>query len=73
MKEKELKIPFNAPLNEKDSELQTYGCRQNNPDICKYNGFNDECAFVSPDSICRRPSRAWEKQYYKLGGGEING
>lgn len=29
-----LHIDFNAPLNDIDSEVQTYGCRQNNPDIC---------------------------------------
>lgn len=34
MNEKELRIPFNAPLNKMDTEVQTYGCRQNNPDIC---------------------------------------
>ena len=33
MNEKELRVPFNAPLNEQDTEKQTYGCRQNNPDI----------------------------------------
>lgn len=31
---KELLIPFDAPLNKKDTEAQTYGCRQNNPNIC---------------------------------------
>ena len=39
MSEKELKIPFNAPLNEMDAENQTYGCRQNNPDICASNSI----------------------------------
>ena len=39
MKEKELKISFNAPLNDLDTETQTYGCRQNNPDICGNNGM----------------------------------
>ena len=48
MNEKELRVPFNAPLNEQDTEKQTYGCRQNNP------------------GICRKPSRAWKKQYQKL-------
>ena len=33
MNEKELKIPFNAPLNEVDTESQTYVCRQNNTKI----------------------------------------
>ena len=39
MKEKELTIPFNAPLNPLDSETQTYGCRQINPNICGNNGI----------------------------------
>lgn len=58
MNEKELKFPFNAPLNEQDTETQTYGCRQNNPYICGNNGLSDICAFVSNDGICRKPSRA---------------
>ena len=33
MSTKELKVSFNAPLNELDTEVQTYGCRANNPDI----------------------------------------
>lgn len=48
-------LPFNAPLNELDTELQTYGCRQNNPDICGNNGLAGVCAFVSKDGICRKP------------------
>jgi hypothetical protein len=68
MNEKELRIPFNAPLNEQDTETQTYGCRQNNPNICGNNGLADICAFVSKDGICLKPSRAWKKQYQKLKG-----
>lgn len=60
------KVPFDAPLNDKDRETQTYGCRQNNPDICGSNGLVGICAFVSDDGICRKPSRAWKKQYTKL-------
>lgn len=30
---KELCIPIRSPLNENDTEKQTYGCRQTNPDI----------------------------------------
>lgn len=37
MSTKELKVSFNAPLNELDTEVQTYGCRANNPDICANN------------------------------------
>ena len=68
MTEKRLKIPFNAPLNIQDTEAQTYGCRQNNPDICSSNGMDGICAFASKDGICRKPSRAWKKQYQKLKG-----
>lgn len=66
MNEKVLKIPFNAPLNEQDSEIQTYGCRQNNPDICANNSILGICAFTSADCICKKPSRSWKKQYQKL-------
>ena len=70
MSEKELKVPFNAPLNKQDAEQQTYGCRANNPDICANNAIVDVCAFASTDGICKKPSRAWRKQYLKLGGGQ---
>lgn len=63
---KEIKYSFNAPLNEQDNEIQTYGCRQNNPDICKNNGLEGICAFASNDNICRAPSKAWKKQYLNL-------
>ncbi len=63
---KELMVPFNAPLREKDSENQTEGCRANNPDICASNMIPEVCAFCTVDHICKRPSRAWKKQYNKL-------
>lgn len=61
-----LKINFNKPLNKADQEDCTYGCRANNPDICANNGLEGVCAFVSEDCICKKPSRAWKKQYEKL-------
>ena len=67
-KEKELKISFHEKLNELDSEIQTFGCRANNPDICANNRIPNICAFSSEDGICRRPSKAWKKQYNKLMG-----
>jgi hypothetical protein len=70
---KKLRIPFSAPLNEQDTELQTYGCRANNPDICANNSVARVCAFTLEDYICHKPSRAWEKQYMKLKAGENNG
>ena len=66
MKEKELTIPFNTPLNPLDSETQTYGCRQINPNICGNNGIPGTGTFVTNDCICRKLSRAWKKQYQKL-------
>ena len=63
-----LKIPFNAPLCEKDTDTVTYGCRANNPDICSNNSISGICAFASDDCICKKPSRAWKKQYVKLKG-----
>ncbi len=63
-----IKIPFNAPLNQEDTENQTYGCRANNPDICKNNGVEQICAYMRDDCICKIPSKAWKKQYSKLKG-----
>lgn len=63
---KALHIKFDAPLNELDTEKQTYGCRANNPDICSNNSIPGVCAFSSNDFVCRKPSRAWKKQYNKL-------
>ncbi len=61
-----LHIAFNAPLHEFDTEVQTYGCRQSNPDICGSNGIEGMCAFASEDGICKHPSKSWRKQYIKL-------
>lgn len=66
MTDKELKVAFAAPLNELDTESQTYGCRVNNSDICANNSIPGICAFNSDDSVCCKPSRAWKKQYFKL-------
>ncbi len=66
MTEKELKIPFSAPLNSGDTEVTTFGCRANNADICKNNGIENVCAFASVDHICKEPSRAWKKRYNDL-------
>ena len=60
------KVPFNSPLNKDDTETQTYGCRQNNPNICGNNGLSDVCAFCRPDHICKKPSRAWKNKYREL-------
>lgn len=60
------KVDFHAPLQEGDTEKQTVGCRANNPDICANNMLPNICAFASLDGICRKPSRAWAKQFKKL-------
>lgn len=54
----EYKVGFNAPLNEQDTETQTFGCRANNPDICANNELEGVCAFGTEDHICYKPSRA---------------
>ncbi len=66
MSDRKLMIPFSAPLNELDTEEQTYGCRANNPDICSNAYLPNVCAFSSSDCICKKPTRAWKKQYAKL-------
>ena len=66
MDKKKLHIDFNEKLNKLDTENQTFGCRQKNPDICSSNGIENICAFVSEDGICKKPSRAWKKQFQKL-------
>ena len=53
MSNKQLRIPFNSPLHPQDTEFSTYGCRQNNPDICGNNGLPGVCAFASDDCICK--------------------
>lgn len=63
---KSLRIPFKAPLQPGDTADVTVGCRANNPDICANNGLEGICAFPSDDNICKRPSRAWRKQYEVL-------
>ena len=72
MSDKELRIAFSAPLHELDTETQTYGCRANNPDICANAYLLGTCAFASQDCICKKPSRAWKKQYAKLKEGQAN-
>ena len=67
---KQIKVAFNAPLHEKDTEIQTFGCRANNPDICRNNSITDVCAYVRDDGICKCPSKAWKKQYAKLKEGQ---
>ena len=63
-----LRVSFNAPLNKKDTDTQTFRCRANNPEICSYNSIPGVCAFTSEDCVCKHPSRAWKKQYMKLQG-----
>lgn len=63
---KDQRIDFHAPLQVGDTEKQTIGCRANNPDICVNNMIPNICAFASSDGICKKPSRAWAKQFKKL-------
>lgn len=61
-----LHVSFDHELFDVDSENQTWGCRHTNPDICGSNSLIGTCAFVNDDHICRKPSKAWKKQYVKL-------
>ena len=63
---KNLHFAYTAPLHKLDTEIQTYGCRANNPDICSSNSLNGVCAFVASDNICRKPSKAWSNKYRQL-------
>lgn len=64
MSEKELRFSLKAPLNDGDTESQTYGCRATNPDICKNCYIEGICAFTSSDQICKAPSFKWKKYYH---------
>lgn len=65
---KTLLVDFHSELRKEDSEKQTFGCRHTNPDICSSNMLPNICAFAREDCICKRPSRAWKKQYILLKG-----
>jgi len=58
-------IDRNEPLNELDSETQTFGCRAYNPEICK-NCMNDTCGLYNESHICTTPPRGWKRQYNYL-------
>jgi hypothetical protein len=64
--DRKLHFSFNSPLQPGDTENQTFGCRQNNPDICGSNGIAGICAFATEDCICRKPSKVWKKKYNEL-------
>lgn len=66
MNKTNLRFKLNAPLNEGDTEYRTYGCRANNPDICKNCYVEEICAFTSSDHICKAPSAKWKKYYAQL-------
>jgi len=59
-------IDPNAPLNSKDSSLQTFGCRCRTYINCGSNSMENVCAFVKADNICLKPPNRWASQYEKL-------
>ena len=67
-----LRLKLNDKLNKEDTESQTYGCRANNPDICKNCYVDGVCAFVTKDNICKKPSAKWKKYYKELMEAEKN-
>ena len=62
---------LSAPLNEHDTENQTYGCRHSNSDICGSCFLEGICAFVTEDHICKKPSKKWMKVYIEKMGTRI--
>ena len=40
MSNHQLRTPFNSSLHLQDTEVSTYGCRQNNPNISGNNGLS---------------------------------
>ena len=63
---------FHDPLNSKDTEQQTVGCRHTQPDICAKHSLPKVCAFVREDGMCLAPPMSWAKQYKKLKDAEQN-
>jgi hypothetical protein len=57
---------FHAPLQPLDSDKQTFGCRNSNPDFCAKNQLLQVCALVRADKICYAPPHFWAKQFKKL-------
>ena len=51
MDRNQFNYPFNFFLNEEDSLKQTFGCRDNNPDMCANNTLPGICAFTSNDTM----------------------
>ena len=68
---RKLKFSLKDPLNEGDTETQTYGCRASNPEICKNCYIEGICAFSSEDCICKRPSIKWKDYYVRLKEGNL--
>jgi len=59
------KIDTDRPLNEKDTEYKTFGCRCFKPDICKF-CMSDKCAFRRTDKMCLEPPKSWKARYKEL-------
>lgn len=57
---------FHAPVQPRDTETATEGCRHTNPDICAKHSLEGVCAFVRSDGICTSPPASWRKQFLKL-------
>jgi len=57
---------FKAPLHPLDTEKQTFGCRNPNPDRCANRDNPKFCSRVRADHICWGPPTVWTKQFKKL-------
>jgi hypothetical protein len=54
------------PLDARDTETQTVGCRLTNPHACGKNAMPTVCAFARADGMCLSPPASWRKQYVQL-------
>jgi hypothetical protein len=57
---------FHRPLHPKDTEAETYGCRNTQPDFCARLQVPKLCAFARSDGMCKAPPVSWKKQFHKL-------
>jgi len=57
---------FHAPLEPRDTEKQTVGCRHQKPDFCARNSMESVCAHVRTDGMCTSPPERWPTQFRRL-------
>jgi len=55
-----------APLNSRDTETQTFGCRLSDPNSCARNSLPGVCAFTRADNVCHSPPNSWPRRFREL-------